>query len=84
MEEARWECVATASGMTQANIITGRLEAEGIVTRIQYDVAGTIYAVTIDGLGAVRILVPEEEENRARKALSQIYDEADLPWDAPS
>ena len=76
-----WEAVATASGMTQANIITGRLESEGIPTKLDYEAAGAIYAITIDGLGEVRILVPVDDWDRAREILSRSYEEGELPWE---
>ena len=76
-----WEAVATASGMTQANIITGRLESEGIPTKLHYEAAGAIYAITIDGLGEVRILVPANDWDRAKEILSRSYEEGDLPWE---
>lgn len=76
-----WESVATASGMAQANIIVGRLESEGIPTKLHYEAAGAIYAITIDGLGEVRILVPVADWERAKEILSRSYDEGDLPWE---
>ena len=76
-----WEAVATVSGMTQANIIVGRLESEGIPTKLHYEAAGAIYAVTIDGLGEVRILVPVNDWGKAKEILSRSYDEGDLPWE---
>jgi hypothetical protein len=76
-----WEAVTTASGMTQANIIVGRLESEGIPTKLYYDAAGAIYAVTIDGLGEVRILVPVNDWEKAKEILSRSYDEGDLLWE---
>ena len=76
-----WEAVATASGKTQANIITGRLESEGIPTKLHYEAAGAIYAITIDGLGEVQILVPVADWERARMILSRSYDEGELPWE---
>ncbi len=76
-----WEVVATASGMTQANLITGRLESEGIRTRLRYEAVGTIYAITVDGLGEVRILVPVPDWERAKEILSFPYDDGDLPWE---
>lgn len=75
MDEA-WRTVMTASGMVNAKIVTGRLEAEGIPTHLKYDVAGSLYAVTIDGLGAVEILVPAEELDRAREVLAASYEDA--------
>jgi hypothetical protein len=76
-----WESVATACGMTQANLIVGRLASEGIATKLHYEAAGTIYAITIDGLGEVRILVPIADWERAREILARSYDESDLPWE---
>jgi hypothetical protein len=75
MDETKWEIVFTASGMILAKIVAGRLEAEGIATRFRYDVAGSIYGITVDGLGAVKIEVPEEEAERARAILRQSYED---------
>ena len=83
-EAVFWEEVVTASGMTQANIITGRLESEGIPTKLQYEAAGAIYAITIDGLGEVRILVPVADWERAKEVLSHSYDDGELHWERNS
>ncbi|MHB9097192.1 MAG: putative signal transducing protein [Syntrophales bacterium] len=83
-DEARWEAIATASGMMQANIIRGRLESQGIATQLRYEAAGSIYAITIDGLGEVRILVPSSDRERAKELLSRSYDDGDLPWEKES
>ena len=83
MEEVyaeRWEQVATAAGMAQANIILGRLESEGIPVKLNYEAVGTIYAVTVDGLGEVKILVPRADQERARELLARSFDDRDLPW----
>jgi hypothetical protein len=79
--EDLWEVVATASGMTQAKIITGRIESEGIPTQLRYEAAGTIYGVTIDGLGEVRILVPVPDLERAKELLSRSYDDSEMHWE---
>lgn len=76
-----WEVIHISSGLLQANIIKGRLEAEGIPTRLSYEAAGEIYAITVDGLGEVRILVPQMEAFRARDILSQSFREEDLDWE---
>jgi hypothetical protein len=81
MTDEAWHVVYTASGMTQAKIITGRLETEGVPTRLKYEAAGAIYAITIDGLGEVRILVPAEDLDRAGAILNRSYDEQDLAWE---
>jgi hypothetical protein len=76
-----WEVIATAAGMTQANIILGRLKSEEIPTQLRYEAAGTIYAITVDGLGEVKILVPVPDWERAKELLSRSYDDGELPWD---
>lgn len=76
-----WELIATAAGMTQAKIIAGRLESEGIPTQLRYEAAGTIYAITVDGLGEVKILVPAPDWEKAKEILSRSYDDGELPWE---
>lgn len=76
-----WEVVHISSGLMYANIIKGRLETEGIPTCLSYEAAGEIYAITVDGLGEVRILVPQEEAAHAREILTQAFREEDLKWE---
>ena len=81
MNEEKWEIVHTASGMTGANIVAGRLTTEGIPTRLKYEAVGAIYAITIDGLGQVDVLVPGQWLEKAREILARSYDEADMDWE---
>ena len=82
MEEENWQVISTTSGVIKARIIEGRLEAEGIPVRLQYEPIGEIYAITVDGLGEVRILVPEQWAGHARRVLEVQYSEEDMDWDA--
>lgn len=75
-----WEVVHFSAGLLQANIVKGRLETEGIPTRLSYEAAGEIYAITVDGLGEVRILVPQDQAALARKILAQSFLEEELDW----
>ncbi|MBN2517024.1 MAG: DUF2007 domain-containing protein [Deltaproteobacteria bacterium] len=81
MEDETWEVVCSASGMINANILVGKLETEGIPTKLKYEAVGTIYAITVDGLGEVKIMVPTENLEKARTILSQTYNEEDLEWE---
>ncbi|MBE9546490.1 MAG: DUF2007 domain-containing protein [Proteobacteria bacterium] len=81
MKEEKWEIVHIASGMVNANIIVGRLETEGIPTRLKYEAAGTIYAINIDGLGEVKIMVPVSCLEEARMILSMSYEDKDIDWE---
>jgi hypothetical protein len=80
-KRSEWVIICSVSGMITAKIITGRLEAEDIPTRLLYEAAGPIYAITVDGLGEVRILVPASEQERARAILSQTYENGELDWE---
>jgi hypothetical protein len=80
MEGENWQVVHVTSGVIKARIIEGRLEAEGIPVRLQYEPIGQIYAITVDGLGAVQILVPEQWLDHARRVLEKEYSEEDLDW----
>jgi len=83
-EQETWEVAATASGLAKANVIAGRLTAEGIRTCLSYESAGAIYGITIDGLGEVRILVPAAEKERAAEILARAWEDGELPWDKPA
>ena len=81
MDEEKWEVACTASGMTNANIVLGRLTTEGIPAKLKYEAVGAIYAITIDGLGKVEILVPARDMERVREILARTYDDGDIDWE---
>jgi hypothetical protein len=54
----------------EAQIIKGRLESEGIPVLLSYESAGLIYGITIDGLGEVKVMVPEHLEEEAKAILA--------------
>lgn len=80
MDEDTWKVVQITAGIANANIISGRLEVDGIPSRLKYEAAGRIYAITIDGLGEVEVLVPAEKLQLAREVLNRYYHEDDLDW----
>ena len=53
----------------EAEVIRGMLECIGIPALLKYEAAGRIYGVTVDGLGEVRVLVPESKAQEARDAI---------------
>ncbi|TET40609.1 MAG: DUF2007 domain-containing protein [Dehalococcoidia bacterium] len=53
----------------EAQIIKGRLENEGIPVLLSYDSASLVYGFTVDGLGEVRIMVPQRLVEEAKKIL---------------
>ena len=66
-----WVEVARAPGLPFAHILKGKLETEGIPVKLEYEVVGQIAGLTVNGLGEVRILVPEEYEEEARRLLQE-------------
>lgn len=81
MNDDNWVVVYAASGMAQAAIVQGRLETEGIQVQLRYEAAGQIYGITIDGLGEVKVLVPEADAETARQVLSQTYSDDEMDWE---
>ena len=67
-QETKLEKVYTASGQLQAHIIKGKLESEGVPVLLQYE--SEILGITVDGLGAVRIMVPEHLAERAKEIIA--------------
>jgi len=57
----------------EAQIIKGRLESEGIPVLLSYESAGLVYGLTIDGLGEVKIMVPQHLAKEAREILEVVY-----------
>jgi hypothetical protein len=56
----------------EAQIIKGRLESEGIPVLLSYESAGLIYGLTVDGLGEVRIMVPQQLAEEAKEILGVV------------
>jgi hypothetical protein len=63
------ELMAVEGGM-EAEIIKAKLESRQIPVLLQYEVAGRIFGITMDGLGKVRIMVPAAFLEEAREALA--------------
>ena len=67
-KEERLVTVCTARQI-EAQVIKGRLENEGIPVLLTYDSASLVYGFTVDGLGEVRIMVPEHLAEEAKEIL---------------
>lgn len=59
----------TANGEMEAHTVRSALEAAGIPARIKIEAAQKLFAVTVDGLGAVKVLVPADRLEEAREVL---------------
>jgi hypothetical protein len=63
--------VATVSGMLKAQVLKAQLEDSGIPALLEYESAGTIFGLTVDGLqlSQVRILVADRDAQEAQRIL---------------
>jgi Putative prokaryotic signal transducing protein len=62
--------VFVASGETHAQQVRAFLEAAGIATLERGEALRNTHGLTVDGLGAVEILVNEEDAAQARELLA--------------
>ena len=53
----------------EAQVIKGRLESEGIPVLLNYESAGLVYGITVDGLGEVKVMVPKHLAKEAKEIL---------------
>jgi len=63
---AALEVAYTASGEMEAQAVRSALEAAGIPAKLKMEAAQRLFAVTVDGLGAVRVMVPADRLEEAR------------------
>ncbi len=78
-----WTIVHRASGLPDAELIKGFLESEDIPADLAYESAGLVCGLTVDGLGEVRVLVPDEYAEVAREALSTRTTDTEPPSGGP-
>ncbi len=70
MDELKWQVLTEINSRLEAEFIKSYLEAQGIqVELIQESIGHTIYPVTVDGLGRVRVFVPKEKIAEAKELL---------------
>jgi len=73
--------VCVTSGLLSAEIIKGKLEANDIPALLEYESLGPVMGLTVDGLGQVRVMVPEDKAEMARALLEETEEDDDIPAD---
>jgi hypothetical protein len=71
-------CVATVYGQLQAQVLKTKLESAGIPVLLQYESYGVVLGLTVDGMGQVRVMVPDSLAEEAAQVLD-IGPEDDQP-----
>ena len=65
-------CVRTCQGLDLAQIYKSKLEAHGIPVLLKYEAVGRVYGLTVDGMGRVRVMVPENYAAEATDLLTDL------------
>ncbi len=63
--------VYTTQGHLRAHVIKSKLEAAGIPAMLSYDYASLAFGLTVDGIGEVRVMVPAQHANEARRVIEE-------------
>jgi hypothetical protein len=63
-----------------AQIYKSKLEAAGLPVLLKYEALGLVYGLTVDGLGEVRIMVPQAYAEEAEALLADVQDAQDEEW----
>jgi hypothetical protein len=67
--------VYCSQGPLAAEVAKSKLEANGIRALLRYPSIGRVFALTVDGLGLVEVLVHSEDEERASSILTEEPDD---------
>lgn len=73
--------VSVTAGLLQAEVIKGKLESNDIPVLLEYESLGPVMGLTLNGLGQVRILVPEAMAEAARALLEDAEQADQVPAD---
>jgi hypothetical protein len=63
------EVVYIAQGELEANVIKSHLESEGVPVLLEYESVGRVIGLTVDGLGMIKVLVPRELAEMAKRII---------------
>lgn len=63
--------VCVIPGLQRAQVIKSKLEAAGIPVLLDYESIGPVIGITIDGLGEVRVLVPQDRAEEASDLIKE-------------
>ena len=74
-EPIRWVTIYKTLGLVPAQIMAGRLEAEGLPARAWQEGAGQALGLTVGLLGNGHVSVPETHAEEARRLLAEIEKE---------
>jgi hypothetical protein len=77
--DEQMEVAYTANGEMEAQAIRAALEAAGIPAELKMEAAQQLFAVTVDGLGAIKVLVPAGRLEEAKAVVANPADPLEEP-----
>jgi len=63
--------VKTVQGLNLANLVKSKLESYGVPVLLKYESVGAVFGLTLDGLGKVDVMVPEDYRELAQELLKE-------------
>ena len=70
MDEKYLKELIVVEGMMEAEVIKTKLDAFEIPSVLKFEAVGRLLGITMDGLGKVKVLVREEDLDRALDTIS--------------
>ncbi len=67
--EGEWVLLRVVNDEAEAHLLVGLLRTQGVTCRMQ-SMRVSQYPLTVDGLGEIRIFVPQEEVVEARRVVA--------------
>ncbi|OQY25838.1 MAG: hypothetical protein B6I34_01400 [Anaerolineaceae bacterium 4572_32.1] len=67
--------VRVAQGLLRAEVYKSKLESAGIPVMLEYESLGPTMGITVDGLGEVRVMVPDDWAAEAQVLLEEEINE---------
>jgi hypothetical protein len=71
MQDSDLKELTAVEGSMEAEIIKSKLESFQIPVLLRFESAGHIFGITMNGLGKVKIMVPESYLAEAKKILAE-------------
>jgi hypothetical protein len=68
--ESKLKQLIVIEGMVEAEIIKSKLTGFDIPCVMNFETAGRLYGITMDGLGKVKIMVNAEDYEKAKEVIS--------------
>lgn len=63
--------ICAVAGLQRAHVLKSKLQAAGIPVLLDYESVGPVIGITVDGLGEVRLLVPEDRAQEAKNLIEE-------------